>query len=171
MKKYVILTSLLALSACGGGSGGGGTASVPLSPTTPTTTPVAVSLQGFSGGQQVNTENAELTNMSSYTVDYATSESASKTAIEEYVAAHLTGGSTDLLNRSATRRSPSMRAAAATRDAFAEADAAITQMKQVVYDIVNMGTNETDINAYVTEHKDAMVTHCCCWGVLVRIQA
>ena len=158
MKKYVILTSLLALSACGGGSGGGG-ASVPLSPVTPTpsTTPVVVSLQGFSGGQQVNTENAELTNMSSYTVDYATDESTSKAAIEAYVAAHLTGGSTDLLNRSATRRSPSMRAAAATRDAFAEADAAITQMKQVVYDIVNMGTDETNINAYVTAHKDAMV--------------
>ena len=111
MKKYVILTSLLALSACGGGSGGGGTASVPLSPVTPTpsTTPVAVSLQGFSGGQQVNTENAELTNMSSYANDYAAftdvngnpvaaGEAGTKAGMIEYVNHYLTGGSTDLLN-------------------------------------------------------------------------
>ena len=56
MKKYVILTSVLALAACGGGSGGGGSAGTPsggyVAPR-PAVTP------------GVATSNAEITNMSS----------------------------------------------------------------------------------------------------------
>lgn len=154
MKRYFILTSVIALTACGGGSGGGIPA-VPSSPSTPSnpTTPVTVTLQGFSGGTTVNSENAGLTNMASYTNTYATDAEASKAQMIAYVDLHL-GGSTDLLNRSASTRKSTVRA---TRDAFADADAAITQMKQVVYDIVNMGDDGTAIDAYVTEHKDAMI--------------
>lgn len=154
MKRYFILTSVIALTACGGGSGGGIPA-VPSSPSTPSnpTTPVTVTLQGFSGGTTVNSENAGLTNMASYTNTYATNAEASKAQMILYVNDHL-GGSTDLLNRSASTRKSTVRA---TRDEFADADAAITQMKQVVYDIVNMGDDGTAIDAYVTEHKDAMV--------------
>jgi len=154
MKRYFILTSVIALAACGGGSGGGIPA-VPSSPSTPTTptTPVTVTLQGFSGGTTVNSENAGLTNMASYTNTYATDAETSKAQMIAYVNSHLSG-STDLLNRSASTRKSTVRA---TRDAFADADAAITQMKQVVYDIVNMGDDGAAIDAYVTEHKDAMV--------------
>ena len=63
MKRYVMLTSVLALAACGGGSGGGGSAGTPsggyVAPR-PAVTP------------GVATSNAEITNMSSEIIVFCT---------------------------------------------------------------------------------------------------
>ena len=127
MRKYLVLTSIFALSACGGGGGSGDFGGHAAHPTTPGNPPIH--MQGFSGGQTVHANNAALTNMSSYTVDYGTDEDTTKQAMIDYVNTHLGNSRGIFQDRSATRSS-SMRARDGEVDAeeFARADAAITEM-------------------------------------------
>ena len=157
MKKSLVLTSLLALAACGGGSGGtggsGGSGTggggIPAAP--------VITVPGFSAGTTVNANNTDLTNMSSYTVDYGTNEDTTKQKMINYVNAHL-GGSRGLLNNTraaSTQRSGGMRVDDAE---FAAADAALTQMKQIVYDMVHKSEQGTAaLTAYVAQYKDAII--------------
>ena len=158
MKKSLVLTSLLALAACGGGSGGSGGGSVGGNPAAPTPVVPVVTIQGFSGGTTVNTNNTELTNMSSYTVDYGTDENTTKQKMIDYVNARL-GASRGLLT-SAMRSASAPKAQGMRVDdtAFANADAALTQMKQVVYDMVHKSEQGTDaLTDYVVQYKDAII--------------
>jgi len=163
MKKYLVLTSVLALAACGGGGGGGATGGGNigiLTPTTPTTEHPTLTVQGFDAGTTVNANNTSVTNMSSYTVDYDTSENATKQAMVDYVNDHLGSSRGGLLNRAATRRVAS---SMGTRDGFtpeqfAAADAALREMKQIVYDMVTK-SEESDaaLTQYVTQYKNAII--------------
>ena len=157
MKKLTILTSILALAACGGGGGGGSTPhGVPSSPSTPSTpTTPEVTVQGFSGGTTVQANNSNLTNMSSYVMDFGTSENHTKELMVNYVNTHLGSSRGALLNRAASARN--------TRDftdeQFAAADAALTQMKQVVHDmVIHSEESEAALTQYVTQYKNAVVT-------------
>ena len=151
MKKYAVLTSVLALAACGGGSGGGGShsgAPVDIRPT--------ITVEGFNAGTTVNANNTQLTNMSSYTVDYGTSENATKQAMVDYVTSHL-GSSRGLLSRAATRDSMQSRDGF-TDEQFAAADTAIREMKQVIYDmVVKSETSASALTQYVTKYKSYVV--------------
>ena len=153
MKQYVILTSVLALAACGGGSGGGGSSShggatVDIRPT--------ITVEGFSAGTTVNANNTNLTNMSSYTVDYAGGENATKEAMVNYVTSHL-GSSRGLLSRAATRNSMQSRDGF-TPEEFAAADAAIQEMKQIVYDMVVASENSNAaLRQYISQHKSYVI--------------
>lgn len=150
MKQYVILTSLLALAACGGGSGGGGHSGTPgeIRPT--------ITVEDFNAGTTVNANNASLTNMSSYTVDYDDSEDATKQAMVIYVQNHL-GSSRGLLSRAATRNSMQSRDGF-TNDEFKAADKAIQEMKQVIYDmVVKSETSASALTQYVTKYKSYVV--------------
>ena len=102
MRKYIVLTSILALTACGGGGGGGDSAGH-AGYSTPGTSNPTIHMQGFSGGQTVNANNTNLTNMSSYTVDYSTNENTSKQKMINYVNSHL-GDARGSLNRAASSR-------------------------------------------------------------------
>ena len=150
MKKYLVLTSIFALAACGGG-GGSGDFGGHAGYSTPGTSNPTIHMQGFSGGQTVNANNTNLTNMSSYTVDYGTNENMSKQKMINYVNLHL-GDARGSLNRAASSRN---------RDAvdpteFARADAAITEMKQVLYDMVGKST-DAELKTYVTRYRYAVV--------------
>ena len=159
MKKLTILTSILALAACGGGGGGSsaphGIPQSPSTPSTPTSTTPEITVQGFSGGQTVNTNNANLTNMSSYVMRFGTDEDTTKQAMIDYVNTHLGSSRGALLNRAASTRN--------TRDftdqEFAAADAALTQMKQIIHDMV-IHSEESDaaLTEYVTQYKTAVTT-------------
>lgn len=155
MRKYLVLTSIFALSACGGGGGSGDFGGHAAHPTTPGNPPIH--MQGFSGGQTVHANNATLTNMSSYTVDYGTDEDTTKQAMIDYVNTHLGNSRGISQDRSATRSS-SMRARDGEVDAeeFARADAAITEMKQVLYDMVGKPNNAA-LRTYVTRYRYAVV--------------
>ncbi len=151
MKKYAVLTSVLALAACGGGSGGGGGhsgAPVDVRPT--------ITVEGFNAGTTVNANNTQLTNMSSYTVDYEGGENATKQEMVNYVQNHL-GSSRGLLSRAATRDSMQSRDGF-TPEEFATADAAIQEMKQVIYDmVVKSETSASALTQYVTKYKSYVV--------------
>jgi len=155
MKKYVLLTSLLALAACGGGSGSGsGHIARPSSGVA-----TAANMWEFDASSAVNEGNKNITNMSSYTVDYGTSETATKQAMVTYVNDHLGSGTRGgLLNRAATRQSTMSR----TRDdnftaeEFARADQALQVMKQSIYDMANKTGEE--LTEYVTNNKSNVVT-------------
>ena len=76
MKKIAILTSILALAACGGGSGGGGSGATPVVPDTPsigenTTTPDTPNTDGNAGvnggGNTTNPDLPELPDFSAET--------------------------------------------------------------------------------------------------------
>lgn len=154
MKKALILTSIFALAACSGG----GHHHAPAGPDAPVRP--AVTIQGFSGGTTVNANNADLTNMSSYTVDYATDENTSKQAMIDYVNSRLAGvrGNTSRaasLNRAATNRAGGITRVDDTE--FADADAAIAEMKSVLHDMVLMGDNADSLNRYVGRYREAVV--------------
>lgn len=151
MKKYLVLTSVLALTACGGGGGSGDFGGHAAHPTTPGNPPIH--MQGFSGGQTVHANNATLTNMSSYTVNYTDGydENDAKNAMIVYVVSHL-GGLRGNLNRAASSRNRDV----ADPTEFALADAAITEMKQVLYDMVGKPSNAA-LRTYVTRYRYAVV--------------
>lgn len=149
MKKYAVLTSVLALAACGGGGGGSHSG-------TPGEIRPTITVEGFSAGTTVNANNTQLTNMSSYTVDYAGGENATKQAMVNYVQNHL-GSSRGLLSRAVTRDSMQSRDGF-TDEQFAAADAAIQEMKQVIYDmVVKSETSESALTQYVTKYKSYVV--------------
>lgn len=149
MKKYAVLTSVLALAACGGGGGGSHSG-------TPGEIRPTITVEGFSAGTTVNANNTQLTNMSSYTVDYDDSENATKQAMVNYVQNHL-GSSRGLLSRAATRDSMQSRDGF-TDEQFAAADAAIQEMKQVIYDmVVKSETSASALTQYVTKYKSYVV--------------
>lgn len=155
MRKYLVLVSLFALTACGGGGGSGDFGGHAGHPTTPGNPPIR--MQGFSGGQTVHANNATLTNMSSYTVDYGTDEDTTKQAMIDYVNTHLGNSRGIFQDRSATRSS-SMRArdGEVVAEEFARADAAITEMKQVLYDMVGK-PNDTALRTYVSRYRYSVV--------------
>lgn len=149
MKKYAVLTSVLALAACGGGGGGSHSG-------TPGEIRPTITVEGFSAGTTVNANNTQLTNMSSYTVDYGTSENATKQAMVNYVQNHL-GSSRGLLSRAATRDSMQSRDGF-TDEQFAAADTAIREMKQVIYDmVVASESSEAALRQYISQHKSYVV--------------
>ena len=153
MKKYLVLTSIFALAACGGGGGGSGG---PGGSSTPhSSTPPITAVQGFSGGTTVNANNAELTNMSSYTVDYGTSENATKQAMVNYVQSKLGSAKGLSLTRSASSRESNRDGF--TPEQFANADAALTQMKQVVYDLVTRADDPAALTTYVTRYRTSVI--------------
>ncbi|MBO4745630.1 MAG: hypothetical protein J5613_00985 [Alphaproteobacteria bacterium] len=154
MKKYLVLTSIFALAACGGG-GGGGSGGPGGSSTPHSSTPPITAVQGFSGGTTVNANNAELTNMSSYTVDYGTSENATKQAMVNYVQSKLGGAKGLSLTRSASSRESNRDGF--TPEQFANADAALTQMKQVVYDLVTRADDPAALTTYVTRYRTSVI--------------
>jgi hypothetical protein len=151
MKRYAILTSVLALAACGGGSGGGngGSGSTHFSSAVNKLPPVT--MQGFSGGNTVNANNTSLTNMSSYTATYATSESQAKQDMIDYVESKL--GDLDLVNRSAIRGAnrSSMSPRSGDSSDFYNADVVLTRMKQVLHDMADLSGN--DLTNYVNKYK------------------
>lgn len=166
MKKPLILTSILALAvaACSGGGGEhnpghthgpAGTPTGPAAPTTPN-----ITLPGFSGGTTVNAQNSGLTNMASYSVDYTHGANTSKGLMVAYVNSHL-GGALSVMSTGPdqTRAATSQRATRNrdfTDEQFAVADAAITQMKQVIYDMVNNTDNDEALTAYVTQYQGSV---------------
>jgi len=152
MRKYIVLTSILALTACGGGGGSGGPSGHAAHPTTPTNP--TVNIQGFNGGTEVNSNNASLTNMSSYVMDFGTDEDTTKGLMVAYVNSKLgTASRGGILNRAASNQ--------ANRDTvdpteFARADAAIAEMKQVLYDMVGKPDDAT-LKTYVARYRYAVV--------------
>ncbi len=154
MRKYLVLVSLFALTACGGGGGGGNFPGHAGYSTPGTSKPTINAFQGLSGGIAVNANNTNLTNMSSYTVNYTDGhdENDAKNAMIVYVDSHL-GGLRGNLNRAASSRNRDV----ADPTEFALADAAITEMKQVLYDMVERSGDSTALRTYVTRHKNAVV--------------
>ena len=154
MKKYIILTSIFALAACGGGSGGiGGESSGTIIHGAGSSARPAISVQGFDAATTVNENNANLTGMSSYIADYSSrgGETAVKDAMKQYVEDKLGENSDSSLFVRAATNSP-RRAAA---DDFTKADRAIQAMKQVVYDMVKKKEiSDTALRQYVTTYKD-----------------
>lgn len=158
MKKSLVLTSLLALAACGGGSGGsgggsaGGNPAVPVNPVNPLTPATGMTMQSFTAGQgSVNANNAELTNMASYTTTYNGSSSV-ESEIKSYVN-NLLGTSRGGLLKSGARAA-SNRVVRDTDPEFAAADTKITNMKQVLYDMAHLSGAE--LTTYVTDNTDAV---------------
>ena len=162
MKKTFLLTSLLALSACGGGSGGGANTSYNVSPiTTVTDARPAITIATTDINPTVSNANSNLTGMAAYTVSNADDV---KSAMNTYVAEKLgssiyTAENYNDLNRAATRRRA---AAAALTDAqkFEIANAKIIQMKQVLHD---MATTD-DVEAYVSKYKKYVAEALTLWG-------
>ena len=154
MRKYLVLTSVLALAACGGGGGSGDFGGHAGYSTPGTSKPTINAFQGLGGGTAVNANNANLTNMSSYTVNYSAGydEDDAKNAMIAYVTLHL-GGLRGNLNRAASSRTRDV----ADSTEFALADAAITEMKQVLYDMVERSGDSTALRTYVTRYKNAVV--------------
>ena len=151
MKKALVLTSIVALAACSGGGGhnGGHTPTQPAAP--------VVTIPGFSGGTTVNAANTDLTNMSSYTVDYSADENTSKQAMIDYVNTKLGGSRTSSNNN--TRAASLHRAGRITRvddTEFATADAAIAEMKQVMYSLIQQSNGADAVARYITRYKDAV---------------
>ena len=151
MKKLTILTSILALAACSTGGGehnpghphGGSSA-----PVTPYSSDIAI--QSFANGSgTVNADNAELTNMSSFTTTY-NGESSVADEMVNYVNERLSGTRGILNSRAATNRT--MRA---DNQGFSAADARITRMKQVLYDMAHLSGDA--LTNYVTEYKDRVL--------------
>lgn len=161
MKRTLVLTSLLALAACGGGGGGsisgGGTGGgsgggTPFNPVAPVTPAGGVALQSFTDGQgAVNADNAELTNMASFTATY-TGGSSIENEIKTYVNNLLGNRRGGILN--ANSRAASNRVARDSDPEFAEADTRITNMKQVLFDMTNLSGAE--LTEYVTNNQDAV---------------
>ena len=169
MRKIYILTSVLALAACGGGSGGGGGSHggsyvPPAQPTTPSlTTPNAltITVQEFDGGTTVTQGNESVTNMSSYTLDYGVDENQTRINIINYVKGKLaqTSSRGGLLNRAATARAQQMQSRNGQEEfdpeQFAAADLYIKNMKQVLYEMTQKSGE--DLTTYVEGNKENVV--------------
>ena len=146
MKKALILTSVIALAACstggGDGIGGGHEHGAPGTPNPSS----GVVIQSFAEGQgDVNQSNTSLTGMSSYTTNY-TGDTSVEAEMAAYVEGRINGARGGILNtRAASNR--------VTRDAplVTDADAAITSMKQVLYDMAHISGRA--LSTYVSNHK------------------
>lgn len=148
MKKPFILTSLLALTACGGGGG-----VVVNAPTNAASTPV-LTAQTFAAGQgAVNSANASLTNMASYTATYnGTNENGVQGEIVDYVNSRLnnTRSFVNSNGRGASARS-------VTRDFdFATSDTKIANMKQVLIELAGKA-DDAAREQYISNHKNAVI--------------
>lgn len=166
MKHYIFLTSALILAACGAGSGGGGVGGgAGTHHSTTIDNPPTIHMQGFNGSTTVNSDNQQLTGMSSYTASYDTDEATSRAAMIAYVSEHLD----DLdLSRSAIRGATRQSMTPRNRDtdpAFTNADVVITRMKQVLHDMTELSGDE--LTRYVNTYKKYVMQSLALYGETV----
>ena len=174
MKKIFILTSVLALAACGGGGGsggggapvGGGT-SVSGGPHAATTSGMAA-LFALQENPTVNESNTALTGMASYTVSTGVNDASLLTYVQNKLGSGVYSQENyNSLNRRATLRRNGSTPLSGTDDEIAAkkkaiALAKVSEMKTVLYNMVNAD----DPVAYVDGHTDAVVEALTLFGKL-----